>query len=167
MPPQADATGVASLFLAGFVLLAALFLGYRQYREAKARPPALQPRDEKYFANQDLRRAVGTIVLFILCVALAVGGKMPPRVAGKANLAFIQIWAGIAFLIMALLALALLDIVATRLFAHRQRQNLADEGLSLIEAELRAHKELQRLATSHKSNGRAGHPPLPDPDKNA
>lgn len=164
MPPHDDATAPVSLILAGLVFCSAVFLGYRQYREARHRPPALLPRDEKYFALQDLRRAIGTIVLLILSLALAVGGQMPTRINGKANLKFIQIWSGVAFLLVALLGLAALDMLATRIYARRQRQQIVDEGLAIIESELRSNVEARRRAALHQQNGHASPPSSPSSD---
>jgi hypothetical protein len=146
MPPAqaADATGPISLVLACLVLSAACFLAWKQRRDIRARPADLSPLDRNHFARQDLRRAVGTIVLVLLAVAIGFGGQMPHQVNGRANLKFIQIWAGVAFLIAVLLVLALLDWISTSLYFKRHRQILTHEGLSIIEAELRLKLEIER-----------------------
>lgn len=152
--PAADATGPASLVLAAFVLATAAFLAWRQWRDYAGRSPDLSRRDESHFARQDLRRVLGTIVLGLVAVGLALGGRMPAVVNGRANLKFVQVWSAVALLIVVLLVLALLDWVSTRLYARRHRQRLTDEGLSIVEAELkiRLARRRERLR-EHGPNG--------------
>ncbi len=147
MPPPADASEVASLVLAIVILLAAVFLGWWQWRDYRVRPTGLSRLDDDHFGRQDMRRALGTIVLLLLAVALFVGGRMPHEVAGKANLKFVQVWAGAAFLVVVLLILAMLDWFSTRLYATRHRERLAKEGLSIVEAELRIKTAIRRAET--------------------
>jgi uncharacterized membrane protein YedE/YeeE len=142
--PAADGQAQFSVALAGLVLLAAAFLAWRQWRDARSRPSDLPPLDRNHFARQDLRRVIGTIVLGFLGVAIAFGGQMPHMVNGQANTKFVQLWAGVAFLIAVLLMLAMLDWVSTRLYFKRHRQKLTNEGLSIVEAELRLKLEMQR-----------------------
>jgi hypothetical protein len=144
MPPAPDATGPASLILAAVVFAAAVFLGYRQWRDIRVRPDGLTPGDEGHFARQDIRRALGTIVLLILAVALAIGGRMPPKVNGVANEKFVLLWSGVILLMLVLVVLAGLDWISTRLYWRRHRQKLTDEGLSIMEAEIRARHALRR-----------------------
>jgi hypothetical protein len=159
MPPAAanDATGPASLVLSGLILFAAAFLGWWQWRDYRSRPRQLSPLDENHFVRQDIRRLLGTIVLVLLSVAIGFGGQLPPKVGGVANNKFIQIWSGVAFLIVALLFLALLDWFSTRLYARRHRQRLTREGLAIVEAELRIKTEIRRkqeeLSQEEGSNG--------------
>lgn len=154
MPPAPDASGPASLVLAALVLAAAGFLGWRQWRDHRARPEGLSPLDESYFARQDLRRLLGTIVLTLVAAALAIGGGMPARVNGGANPKFISLWAGVSLLMVVLLLLAGLDWVSTRLYLRRQRRRLTDEGLSIIEAELRVRAAIRRAQIRDRgSNG--------------
>jgi hypothetical protein len=158
MPPAApDATGPASLILSGLILFAAAFLGWRQWRDYLSRPRQLSPLDENHFVRQDIRRLLGTIVLVLLSLAIGIGGQLPVKVGGVANVKFIQIWSGVAFLIVALLLLALLDWFATRLYARRHRQRLTREGLAIVEAELRIKAELlsrqEGLGLEEESNG--------------
>lgn len=147
MPPAAqDPSGPASLVLAGLVLIAAGFLGWRQSRDARDRPADLSPADARHFRRQDLRRIVGTIVLAAIAIGLGIGGRLPTRVAGRANLLFVQVWSAITFLIVALLALALIDWFSIRAYARRHRQRLTREGLAIVEAELRVRMEEMRQA---------------------
>lgn len=147
MPPAAqDPSGPASLVLAGLILIAAGFLGWRQFCDANDRPADLSPADARHFRRQDLRRLVGTVVLAAIAIGLGVGGRLPTRVAGRANLAFVQVWSSIIFLIVALLALALIDWFSTRAYDRRHRQRLTREGLAIVEAELRVRMEEMRRA---------------------
>jgi hypothetical protein len=143
MPPAPDATGPASLVLSALVLAAAVFLGIRQWRDVRGRPAMLSPGDEGHFARQDIRRALGTIVLLILAVALALGGRMPPQVNGQANQRFVMLWSGIILLMLVLVVLAGLDWISTRLYWRRHRQKLTDEGLSIMEDEIRARHAIR------------------------
>jgi Flp pilus assembly protein TadB len=159
MPPAAapDATGPASLVLSGLILVAAAFLGWRQWRDYRSRTRQLSPLDENHFVRQDIRRLLGTIILVLVSLATGIGGQMPAKVGGQANVKFVQIWSGVAFLIVALLFLALLDWLSTRLYARRHRQRLTKEGLAIVEAELRIKTEIQRrqeeLNQEEGSNG--------------
>ena len=155
--PAADASGPASLVLAALVLVAAAFLGWHQWRDYHARPTDLSPRDESHFARQDLRRLLGTIILTLIAAALAVGAWIPDRVNGQANKKFIYLWSGIALMMVVLLVLATLDWLSTRLYGIRQRRRLTDEGLSIVEAELRVRQAIRRAQL--RERGPNGHPP--------
>ena len=50
----------------------------------------------------------------LLALGLALGSRIPPRVAGRTNPLFVQIWLGTFLLILALLLLAFLDWLSTR-----------------------------------------------------
>jgi small-conductance mechanosensitive channel len=157
LAPALDASGVASLLMAGLVLAAAAFLGWRQWRDVRSRPPALSPRDEGHFARQDLRRLLGTIILVLIAAAMALGAWIPDRVGGRINQTFVNLWAGVALMMVVLLVLALLDWISTRVYARRLRRRLTDEGLSIVEDELRARIAMQK-AQRHRE-GTNGHPP--------
>ncbi len=157
LAPALDASGVASLLMAGLVLAAAAFLGWRQWRDVQSRPPALSPRDEGHFARQDLRRLLGTIILVLIAAALAVGAWIPDRVGGQVNKTFVNLWAGVALMMVVLLVLALLDWISTRVYARRQRRRLTDEGLAIVEDELRARIAMHQA--QQRASGPNGHPP--------
>lgn len=157
MPPAPanDASGLVSLILAALVAASAAFLGWRQWRDHRARPADLSPLDESYFFRQDLRRLLGTIILALIAGAIVLGGSMPDRVNGRANQKFIYLWTGIALMMVVLLVLATLDWVSTRLYAIRQRRKLTDEGLSIVEAELRVRQAIRRAQV--RDRGPNGH----------
>jgi hypothetical protein len=161
--PAPDASGPISLVLAALVISAAAFLGWRQWRDMRTRPAELSALDRNHFFRQDVRRLVGTIVLALLSVAIGIGGRMPHRVNGVANTRFIQLWAGVVFLIAALLILALLDWISTQLYLRRHRLKLAQEGLSIVEAELRLKLD-QRRRRGHFDSKTNGHPHPPNED---
>jgi hypothetical protein len=151
-------SALVSLILGLLVFFTAIVLGLWQYREAHQRPPGLTLLDQKHFARQDLRRATCTLVLLILAVALIAGGRMEPRVDDRPNLQFVQLWAGVAFLIVVLSMLAMLDFISTRIYARRLRSRLTEEGLDLIEAEVKVRMLLKKSLPD--TNGKAHHPDL-------
>jgi hypothetical protein len=153
--PAADPFGLASLALAALVLAAAAFLGWRQWRDVRGRSRHLAPIDDGHFARQDIRRLFGTIILTLIAVAVGLGGQVPDRVNGRANPRFVSLWAGIAGMMVVLLVLALIDWIATRMYALRQRRKLTDEGLAIVEDELKARIALQRAPHDGQANGRS------------
>jgi hypothetical protein len=162
--PANDASGPISLVLAAIVMASAGFLGWWQWRDLRKRSAELSPLDRNHFFRQDIRRFVGTIVLALLSVAIGFGGRMPHQVNGLANSKFIYLWSGVIFLIAALLILALFDWIATQLYLRRHRLRLTQEGLSIVEAELRiklAQHRRQRESLEGKANGHP-HPPAED-----
>ncbi len=48
-----------------------------------------------YFFRQDVRRGLGVAVMLMLAAGLYFGSRIPPRVAGHANLTFVQVWLAI------------------------------------------------------------------------
>ena len=108
----------------------AIFLGLRQWYESRAREPILSDLDRGYFFRQDLRRGLGVGIMLILALGIWIGARIEPRVAGKANLAFVQVWFVVIVLILILLAVALLDWLDTRLYAagcvDRSRENASN-----------------------------------------
>jgi hypothetical protein len=162
--PVNDASGPISLVLAALVMAAAAFLGWWQWRDVRTRSDELSPLDRNHFFRQDIRRLVGTIVLALLSVAIGFGGRMPHRVNGVANTKFVYLWAGVIFLIAALLILALLDWISTQLYLRRHRLKLTQEGLSIVEAELRIKLAQQRRHRERFDARPNGHPHPPDED---
>jgi hypothetical protein len=117
----------SSLLISSGIVLIAVFLGARQYYEWRAREPNLPDPDRRYYQRQDLRRALGTAVMLVLAGGLYIGSRIPPKVGERANLFFVQVWLAIGGLIILMLGMALLDWVATRLYARRQVRRLASE----------------------------------------
>jgi hypothetical protein len=132
-----DDLASSSLLTSSGITLIAAFLGLRQWYERRARESDLSDRDRVYFFRQDVRRGLGVAVMLILAAGLYFGSRIPPRVAGHANLTFIQVWLAIVSLIMVMLGLALLDWISTRLYARRQHRSLASERERILRETLR------------------------------
>ncbi len=70
--------------------------------------------------------------MLVLAAGLYFGSRIPPQVAGRANMLFVQAWIAITGLIIVMLGLALLDWIATRMYARRQRRILASERRRIL-----------------------------------
>jgi hypothetical protein len=136
MPPPQQAE-VASLVLATAVVLIAGLLGLRQFLERRSREPDLSEADARHFVRQDIRRALGVGVMLLLAAGLVVGSRLEPKVAGRTNPLFVQVWLGVFLLIFVLLFLAMLDWIATRLYARRHRREIFDERIEILRDEFR------------------------------
>jgi hypothetical protein len=146
-----DDLASSSLLISSGITLIAAFLGLRQWYEWRAREPDLSDRDRRYFFRQDVRRGLGVAVMLILAAGLYFGSRIPPRVAGHANLTFVQVWLAIVSLIIVMLGLALLDWIATRLYARRQQRSLATERLRILREMLRK-KHVDRASESEHAS---------------
>jgi hypothetical protein len=136
MQPAGDLDSDSLLISCGLVLIAA-FLGLRQWYERRAREPDLPEEDVVYFRRQDLRRAVGVLIILALSALLSVGSRMPPKLQGQWRLAFVEVWTGVIGLLAVLLSLALTDLMATRRYAQRKRRSMARERIRLIRGAIR------------------------------
>lgn len=145
-PPPHSAT--AGLVVSLAVVSVAVVLALRQYREWLGREDDLSEADAKHFARQDMRRGIGVGVMVLLAPGLSIGSRLEPRVGGRTNPMFVPVWLGIFVLIFALLVLALLDLIATRLYARRHRRVLFEERIEALRDEYR-HRE-------KPGNGRPG-----------
>jgi hypothetical protein len=134
---MADDVASSSLLISSGITLIAVFLALRQWYEWRARAGDLSDRDRRYFFRQDVRRGLGVAVMLILAGGLYFGSRIPPQVAGRANLTFVQIWLAITGLIVVMLGLALLDWISTRLYARRQHRDLASERRKILHETLR------------------------------
>jgi hypothetical protein len=149
MPPPQQAE-VASLVLSAAVVLIAGFLGVRQFFDRRSREPDLSEADARHFVRQDVRRALGVGVMLLLAVGLVIGSRLEPRIAGRTNPRFVQVWLGVFFLIFVLLILAMLDWIATRVYARRHRREIFDERIEILRDEFRRRADRD----SGKGNGR-------------
>jgi uncharacterized membrane protein YciS (DUF1049 family) len=70
-------------------------------------------------------------------MGLYFGSRMPPKVAGRANLTFVVVWLAIIGLIVVMLLLAFLDWLSTRLYARRHSRSMARQRLQLLRETLR------------------------------
>ncbi len=136
MPPARDLASDSLLISCGLVLIAA-FLGLRQWYESRAREADLADDDRVYFRRQDRRRALGVAIILVLAAGLSLGSRMPLKLQGQANIAFVEVWAGVIALIVVLMILAMIDLLATRRYAQRQRRSMAQERIRLIRDAIR------------------------------
>jgi hypothetical protein len=149
MPPvDRHAEGAVSLILAGTVLLIAAVLAWREHRDRRRRDPDLVAEDARHFRLQDLRRMFGVAIMALLAVGLVYGSRLDPKAGGRTNPAFVATWLILFVLIFGLLALALIDWIALRLYAGRARRAIARERVEILRDEL-------RQKNSTHGNGRA------------
>ena len=141
MPP-AQQTAAVSLAISIGVTFIAVALGLRQWHERRQRETDLSGLDASHFVRQDLRRGLGVVVMLLLAVGLSAGSRLDPRLGGKANPVFVDVWLGVFLLILILLGLAVLDWVATRLYARRHRRAMARERLEILRDEVKLHRQL-------------------------
>jgi len=151
--PQSPAA--ASLVVAIGVTIVAVVLALRQRRERGEREPEPSEADARHYARQDLRRALVGIVMVLLALGIVIGSSIEPKLGGRTNAWFLGIWLAVFILIFALLWLAMLDWIATWLYARRHRRALARERIEYLRNE--------RRRRAYRGNGR-GHPqdPLDD-----
>jgi signal transduction histidine kinase len=135
--PITDDLASNSLLISSGVAMIAVFLGLRQWYEWRARETELSELDRRYFVRQDARRGLGAAVMLVIAVGLYFGSRIPPKVAGRANLAFVEVWLAIIALIIVMLLLAFVDWVATRIYARRQSRSMARERLQILRETLR------------------------------
>ena len=76
-------------------------------------------------------------VMLMLAAGLYFGSRIPPQVAGHANLTFVHAWLAISGLIIVMLGLALLDWISTRLYARRHHRDLGSERRKILREALR------------------------------
>jgi hypothetical protein len=126
--------------MSSFVVVVAGLLGWKEWHDRRARDSDLSPEDSRHFGHQDLRRAIGIVVMGLLAVGLFVGSRIPPRIANKTNTQFLGIWLGVFLLILFLLGLALIDWFALRIFARRHRDQILRERIELLRPDKRPRK---------------------------
>ncbi len=131
MPIAQDLASNGVLMSTGIMMIA-FFLGLRQWYEFRARDSNLSEVDRRYFSRQDVRRGLGVAVMLSLSLAIWVGSRVEPLIAGRANLSFLEVWLVVVVLILILLTLALFDWLATRIYARRIRRTLARERVELL-----------------------------------
>lgn len=135
-----------SLTLAIVVVAVAAILGLSVWWDRRTRKPGLFLNDYRHFVLQDIRRIVGIICLALLAPGLYFGSRVPVFVAEPVppgqpapaqavlhpNRVFLGIWLSVFVLVAVLLALALIDWVATRRYARRQRSAMSVERLDIL-----------------------------------
>jgi len=136
MPPAASAT-TASLVLTAVLLVLAAYFALRQWRDHRHRDPDLSEADADYFARQDVRRWLGSVVMVLLAAGIGFGTRINPRANPAARRLFGWVWMGVIVLLLIWLILALLDWRAITAYARRHRQALAHERFAAFEEERR------------------------------
>ncbi|WP_435018930.1 hypothetical protein TA3x_000920 [Tundrisphaera sp. TA3] len=154
MPPVQPQAEAASLIVGGIVLAIAGLLAWREHRDRRHRAPDPSPEDARHFRAQDLRRGAGVIIMVVLAIGLVVGTRVDPRQSLQSRQMFIATWLVVSLLILGLLALALFDWIALRIYAGRVRRAISRERVAILT------DELQRRRASG-GNGRA-HGPVDD-----
>jgi magnesium-transporting ATPase (P-type) len=139
--PVADDLASNSLLISSGVAMIAVFLGLRQWYEWRGRESELSELDHLHFVRQDVRRGLGVAVMLVIAAGLYVGSRIPPKVAGRANLTFIEVWLAIVGLIIVMLLLAFVDWVSTRIYARRQSRSMARERLQILRETLRRSRD--------------------------
>lgn len=138
--PLAQPTAAVSLALSIGIVAVAIVLSIWLWYERRVRDPDLSAADARHFKRQDFRRGTVALILLILAWEIYVGSPMEPKVGGRKNYAFFVIWLSAFALILSLLLLAMLDWLATRLYARRHLQQLSRERLEIL-------REQQRQST--------------------
>jgi lysylphosphatidylglycerol synthetase-like protein (DUF2156 family) len=145
---NANSLAWTSLVLAVVVATVALLLGLLLWWDRRTREPDLTAHDQKHFYLQDLRRALGIVVLGLLAVGVYVGSRLPTFVAGAAstdhpararhpNHAFLAVWLGVFAFIVLLLGLAMIDWISTRRYAQRRRREIHRERIEILRDAIR------------------------------
>ncbi len=164
---------VLSLAIGGIAIL----LGTLQWWEHQYRELGLKESERSHFVLQDIRRAIGIVLLCLLAPAIYVGSRLPTRVTEPAHPGvtavdpaegnripaastvqpirpFLLLWLAVFSIVAALLGLALIDWISTHRYARRQRQALIREKADLI-------RDTHRLAESRPDSPENGAARLP------
>ncbi|MHC5537576.1 hypothetical protein ACYOEI_05020 [Singulisphaera rosea] len=134
--PVDHRTAAAGLVMSLAVGAVAIALAFWLWFERKNRSDELPEEDLQHFRRQDLRRFLVALILMLIAVGLSAGSRIAPKVEGRTNLLFVEIWFGVFILILALLVLAFFDWIATKIYARRQFRALANERLEILREEL-------------------------------
>jgi hypothetical protein len=126
----------SSILAVSVSIVAALLLTWLWF-DRTHRQPGLSPEDAQHFRFQDARRIVVAATMFVLSVGLYAGARLETRLDGRPNLWYVQLWLGIALLVLLLFILASFDWLATQRYARRHRRAMVREGLEIVRDELR------------------------------
>ena len=176
--PTTSSLASTSLMLSVAIAAISVILGLRQWWEHHVRDDDLSDDDLRHFFRQDLRRAVGVLLMLGLALGIYVDSRIPPMVSdfpldkdfkeamrvvagcwvdtwinGQPNPQFLGLWFAMIVLLASLLAMALIDWRATRRYARRHRVTLAGERLEIL-------RETFRRTDADRN----GHPPDSGPD---
>ena len=129
------------LALAVGVVAVAAYFAVRQWLDRRRRDPGLSPEDADHYARQDVRRWAGSVIMALLAVGLVVGTRIDIRAGRPQRQLFSAVWLAEVVLLLVLPALALADWLATRRYARRHREALADERARVLEDYRRRRRE--------------------------
>jgi hypothetical protein len=120
-------------------LVVAIFLGLWQFYEKRGRQKDLDAGERDFFRRQDLRRWLGIGLMWLLAAAIfAVDVLQNSQVrASTRKLGQVTSLLALTGLIVALLALALADTIATLRYARRHRRDLANEHAAIMREVIR------------------------------
>jgi hypothetical protein len=142
------ATGAnEALVVASGVIIVAVVLGARQWRSRQGRTNDLSAVDARHFRRQDVRRLMNSAIMVVIAIGLVAGTRLNPLHGQLERRAFLLVWLAVTILLCVLLILALVDWVATRSYATRQRRALLGELSTSLATELR------RLRARHDGHG--------------
>jgi hypothetical protein len=156
----ADPAATPGLVLSIVVIAIAVLLLVRQWMDWWNRSETLSEPDARYFAHQDVRRALGATAMILTALGLFVGTRI--NIVGaslETRRLFAGVWCAVILLVFVLLLLAWLDLRATRAYARRHQHVIADERRAFLDAE--------RRRRAIPGNGRGGPsdlldgPPIP------
>jgi hypothetical protein len=122
----------ASVALAIGVFSIAVGLLFWLRFERSRRGLDLSDADQKHFSRQDVRRNAGIAILLLVAQGIAVSPQIDRQVGGRPGVLFLLMWLLIFLLIFALLALAFVDMLATRKYANRHRDAILRERSDLL-----------------------------------
>jgi hypothetical protein len=132
------------------VLLGVVLLGRERSRWVQRLASDESPEDLTYYQGRLRRRTVGSVLMTGCGILLFLGGAIvkPASVA-----LFAATWLGLLVLVVGMMAVAFLDMMATRRFAAKHLQRLAIERAALLLAKDHAEAE----ANSQGTNGNGKH----------
>jgi uncharacterized membrane protein (Fun14 family) len=135
MPPPTSGSREGLILATGVLILSSIF-AWRQWVERVRREEELSVADREYFKRKDRRRFLGTSILALIGIGMAVGSLIDYRASKVAGQRFVAIWVGVAVLVCVSLVLAMIDWVANRDYALRHRRELAEARRALFEKSL-------------------------------
>ncbi len=133
-----------SLALALLIAFCAILLGVHLWWERGRRESDLPDIDRKHFFHQDLRRALGILLMVLLAAGVYVGSRLPTRIIespseAHPNRLFLAVWMAVFASIILLLGLAVVDWISTRRYARRLRLAMNQERIEILRETFRRH----------------------------
>lgn len=133
----------ASISLAVGVFSVSVALLFWLRFERANRDEDLSDADRLYYGRQDRRRNAGLAILLLLAQGIAISPQIDRRVAGRPSLLFLAMWLFLFLLILVLLGIAFFDMIATRAYAKRHRDEI-------LRARNELFSQIERMARSDR-----------------